>query len=102
MTPEREGSRARGSEGEARSHQPAGGGGQEAGRPVGSREHGEARGADAGGRLMSPGCPDAHDLGAVDAAAPVAFCDLCGRPMTERHCKLVCANCGYQRDCSDP
>jgi len=29
-------------------------------------------------------------------------CDLCGGPMLERHCKLVCQNCGYQRDCSDP
>jgi carbonic anhydrase/acetyltransferase-like protein (isoleucine patch superfamily) len=31
-----------------------------------------------------------------------ATCDLCGGPMTDRHCKLVCLNCGYQRDCSDP
>jgi carbonic anhydrase/acetyltransferase-like protein (isoleucine patch superfamily) len=31
-----------------------------------------------------------------------ARCDLCGGPMLERHCKLVCLNCGYQRDCSDP
>ena len=29
-------------------------------------------------------------------------CDLCGAPMLERHCKLVCVQCGYQRDCSDP
>lgn len=29
-------------------------------------------------------------------------CDLCGHPMIERHCKLVCFQCGYQRDCSDP
>ncbi len=29
-------------------------------------------------------------------------CDLCGGPMLDRHCKLVCQNCGYQRDCSDP
>jgi len=33
-------------------------------------------------------------------AGPV--CDLCGRRMLERHCKLVCVLCGYQRDCSDP
>jgi len=25
-----------------------------------------------------------------------------GGEMIERHCKLVCVGCGYQRDCSDP
>lgn len=29
-------------------------------------------------------------------------CDLCGGAMIDRHCKLVCRACGYQRDCSDP
>ena len=29
-------------------------------------------------------------------------CDLCGTPMLDLHCKLVCPSCGYQRDCSDP
>lgn len=29
-------------------------------------------------------------------------CDLCGGPMLDRNCKLVCLRCGYQRDCSDP
>lgn len=29
-------------------------------------------------------------------------CDLCGGEMLDRHCKLVCRSCGYQRDCSDP
>lgn len=29
-------------------------------------------------------------------------CDLCNAPMLDRHCKLVCVQCGYQRDCSDP
>lgn len=29
-------------------------------------------------------------------------CDLCGAVMLERHCKLVCTACGYQRDCTDP
>ena len=31
-----------------------------------------------------------------------ATCDLCGGPVEEHHCKIVCMNCGYQRDCSDP
>ena len=30
------------------------------------------------------------------------YCDLCGAAMIERHCKLTCPACGYQRDCSDP
>jgi carbonic anhydrase/acetyltransferase-like protein (isoleucine patch superfamily) len=31
-----------------------------------------------------------------------AKCELCGGPTMERHCKVVCLSCGYQRDCSDP
>ena len=29
-------------------------------------------------------------------------CELCGGPVLERDCKIVCLKCGYQRDCSDP
>jgi hypothetical protein len=29
-------------------------------------------------------------------------CDLCGGTMYERHCRIICPTCGYQRDCSDP
>ncbi len=29
-------------------------------------------------------------------------CELCGGPVLERHCKVVCLNCGFQRDCGDP
>jgi hypothetical protein len=29
-------------------------------------------------------------------------CDLCGAPMKEWHCRIICNHCGYQRDCSDP
>jgi len=29
-------------------------------------------------------------------------CELCGVEMFGLHCKLVCPNCGYRRDCSDP
>jgi ribosomal protein L37E len=29
-------------------------------------------------------------------------CERCGERMTENHCKIVCGNCGYSRDCSDP
>ncbi len=29
-------------------------------------------------------------------------CERCGERMRENHCKIVCPNCGYVRDCSDP
>ena len=29
-------------------------------------------------------------------------CEVCGSEMYGVHCKLVCPNCGYRRDCSDP
>lgn len=29
-------------------------------------------------------------------------CEICGGEMYGLHCKLVCPNCGYRRDCSDP
>jgi uncharacterized Zn finger protein (UPF0148 family) len=35
-------------------------------------------------------------------ASTATVCDLCGAPMIDRHCKLTCPVCGYQRDCSDP
>ena len=41
--------------------------------------------------------------GAESSGMPEEFrCDLCGGPMLDRHCKLLCLRCGYQRDCSDP
>ena len=32
----------------------------------------------------------------------VHTCDLCGAAMFDHNCKIVCPNCGYKRDCSDP
>ena len=29
-------------------------------------------------------------------------CWVCGGPVVERHCKIVCRVCGFTRDCSDP
>jgi carbonic anhydrase/acetyltransferase-like protein (isoleucine patch superfamily) len=43
-------------------------------------------------REMGLGHPESGDL----------RCELCGGPVLDRHCKVVCLNCGYQRDCSDP
>lgn len=28
-------------------------------------------------------------------------CDRCGFEMIERHCKVICPNCGQRWDCSD-
>ncbi len=33
---------------------------------------------------------------------PGEECELCGTEMFGLHCKLICPNCGYRRDCSDP
>ena len=29
------------------------------------------------------------------------LCEICSTEMVERHCKLVCINCGFMWDCSD-
>lgn len=29
-------------------------------------------------------------------------CEICGCAMYGLHCKIICPNCGYRRDCSDP
>lgn len=34
--------------------------------------------------------------------APTDECEVCGTEMYGLHCKIVCPNCGYKRDCSDP
>jgi hypothetical protein len=36
------------------------------------------------------------------SASGQPVCDLCGHAMRESHCKLICDQCGYVRDCSDP
>lgn len=33
---------------------------------------------------------------------PEPVCEVCETPMYGLHCKIVCPNCGYKRDCSDP
>lgn len=29
-------------------------------------------------------------------------CWVCGAPVIDRHCKILCPRCGFMRDCSDP
>lgn len=44
-----------------------------------------------------------RDRQTVDTAeASGQECEVCGSEMYGLHCKLVCPNCGYRRDCSDP
>lgn len=32
----------------------------------------------------------------------VHTCERCGERMIEQKCKILCKNCGFYRDCSDP
>jgi hypothetical protein len=50
----------------------------------------------------APAPPDSPAPGPPPAAEPEYRCDLCGAPMEEWHCRIICNFCGYQRDCSDP
>lgn len=55
-------------------------------------------------RARPPGfvpAPDPRPTEPPDHTASVV-CELCGGPVLDRHCKILCLNCGYQRDCSDP
>lgn len=29
-------------------------------------------------------------------------CWICGAPTRYQHCKIICIECGFMRDCSDP
>lgn len=56
--------------------------------------------------------PGSERAGRASAASPPRnaapgraggfVCEICGAAMYERHCRIVCARCGYQRDCTDP
>ena len=51
---------------------------------------------------QEPPRPRAGARPAADDDPPPRVCELCGGTAYERHCKILCLNCGYQRDCSDP
>ena len=64
-------------------------------------------------RLHARPAPAAPDPAPVTNPAPTRFftrreipsvhvCELCGTVMYDHNCKIVCPNCGYKRDCSDP
>ena len=45
----------------------------------------------------------AQQVQATEALKPSGeYCEVCGTEMFGLQCKLICPNCGYRRDCSDP
>jgi hypothetical protein len=55
-----------------------------------------------GGPREPPRAPQAPTPTPPAAEPLEPRCDLCGAPMLEWHCRIICNYCGYQRDCSDP
>ena len=41
-------------------------------------------------------------MGMNNLSSPAPVCDICNTTMLEMKCKIICPNCGYTRDCSDP
>lgn len=50
----------------------------------------------------APDREDVRDAQERELSASGEECEFCGTEMYGLHCKLVCPNCGYRRDCSDP
>ncbi len=42
------------------------------------------------------------DFQPVYTPADDTYCWLCKGPVVKRHCKIICEQCGFVRDCSDP
>lgn len=86
-----------------------GAGGRSGARGAGGR--GSRDGGDTAAGRPAESEPSAEEPGVVDRAdydpdydpdVPV-ICEVCGGVMEyTAACKLVCRNCGYTRDCSDP
>jgi hypothetical protein len=55
-----------------------------------------------GDGMANPPPHESRPLTRPAVAAAVHVCERCGEPMEERKCKILCTNCGYYRDCSDP
>lgn len=65
-------------------------------------EAGAGGGREGGRRHPADRRRDESEEAPRGGAARPASCELCGGPVLERHCRIVCLNCGFQRDCSDP
>ncbi len=49
-----------------------------------------------------PGRSDPQGFQPIYTPADDTYCWLCNGPVVKRPCKIVCAQCGFVRDCSDP
>ncbi len=49
-----------------------------------------------------PGRSDPQGFQPIYTPADDTYCWLCNGPVVKRHCKIVCEQCGFVRDCSDP
>lgn len=49
-----------------------------------------------------PGGSGLPDFQPVYTPKDDTFCWVCNGPVLKRHCKIVCRQCGFVRDCSDP
>ncbi len=59
--------------------------------------------AASGERAAPASAPSAEaGLGRRFAPGDEAGCEFCGHRSLDRHCKIVCPQCGAVRDCSDP
>ncbi len=43
-----------------------------------------------------------NDVAPLDLRFDDTYCWICGAPIVDVHCKIVCKRCGFMRDCSDP
>ena len=37
----------------------------------------------------------------MDSSEEKIVCEICATSMYEKHCKIICPNCGFKWDCSD-
>ena len=72
----------------------------EASRPDDRAPHDEPAGTPDSTAADSPGF--SLEGRTLKQSTPGLSCELCGGPVLDRHCKVVCLNCGFIRDCSDP
>lgn len=67
-----------------------------------AKDYGDERIGEPGAEATSPSTSPGPNALPESGPDEQFHCDLCGAVMIERHCKLICPACGYQRDCSDP
>ena len=66
---------------------------------INAQRHTQAETASPARSEASPGSGSPYRLREVPKEH---VCECCGTVMYDHNCKIVCPNCGYKRDCSDP